>query len=167
MWMSNFKHSNATEDSPSFMCVLFVITVPTTILTALWERLDTIISYLEIKMSKNNMKIGQHFSAIISKEQLYIYSKCIKHQIWQNLCYLAVVCWTDPSLVLVRRQHRAYSSQLWGWKRTKNIKAMPPPPNHKSTHRSGSRSDTGFKSPHPQLVIIIRPSTKLIGVKLQ
>lgn len=40
--------------------------------------------------------------------------------------------------------------------------------NHKSTHQlSGSHSDTGFKSPHPHLVIIIRPSTKLIGAMLQ
>lgn len=40
--------------------------------------------------------------------------------------------------------------------------------NHKSTHQlSGSHSDTGLNSPHPHFVIIIRLSTKLIGVKLQ
>lgn len=60
-----------------------------------------------------------------------------------------------------------WNYQLWWWKR-KISKSGHHLFNHKIIHQmTGSRSDPGFNSPHLHLVIIIRPSVRLIAVKFQ
>lgn len=100
--------------------------------------------------------------------------------VWELKKNVLMSCSTPPNLLYwsffciifypddkSQRCASLWSYQLWWWKR-KLSKRGHHLFNHKITHQmTGSHSDPRFNSPHLHLVIIIRPSVRLIGVMLQ
>lgn len=146
----------AQQTTPHFWHMLFVIIDTTIILTAHLGHSDTLNSQLE--KSKPNMYV---FSKKIEKNDIIIYNE--SNKISDPTSCVAVICCSDPSSVLyftstwfncsVGPQALNYGDEK-KWRISKQGHHRL---NHKSTHQlSGSHSDTGFNSPHPHLVIIIR-----------